>query len=116
MKPSVGRRFCVSLFMVMALLGSAVAQNSLPNFCAKIEKTTYRGWDAYKLSNGIVSLYVTPQIGGRIIQMQLGDQEHFFVNKDLEGCATNRAKTWLFPKPASGTVSVSYPITFSPSP
>ena len=69
--------------MICARLATAAAQTA--SFCTKIEKTKYRGWDAYKLTNGIVSLYVTPQIGGRIIQMQLGDQEYFFVNKDLEG-------------------------------
>jgi hypothetical protein len=52
---------------------------------ARIEKTRYRGWDAYRLTNGIISLYLTPQIGGRAIQLQLGDQEFFFVNQDLAG-------------------------------
>lgn len=55
------------------------------SYTVKIEKTRYRGWDAYKLTNGIVSLYVTPQIGGRAIQMQLGDQEFFFVNPEFAG-------------------------------
>ncbi|PYV32748.1 MAG: hypothetical protein DMG22_12210 [Acidobacteria bacterium] len=52
---------------------------------ARIEKTEYRGWKAYKLTNGIISLFVAPEIGGRAIQLQLGDQEFFFVNKDLAG-------------------------------
>ena len=39
----------------------------------------------YQLTNGIVSLLVAPQLGGRAIQMQLGDQDYFFVNKDLAG-------------------------------
>src|SRR2546425_10503744 len=52
---------------------------------ARIEKTEYRGWKAYKLTNGIISLFVAPDIGGRAIQLQLGDQEFFFVNKDLAG-------------------------------
>ena len=34
------------------------------------------------------------------------------VHKDVEACVTNRAKTWLFPKPAKGIVTVSHPITF----
>jgi hypothetical protein len=33
----------------------------------------------------LVSLFIAPQIGGRAIQLQLGDQEYFFVNKALEG-------------------------------
>jgi hypothetical protein len=69
------------------LLSSARSVMTTPNaaFPAKLEKTQYRQWDAYKLSNGLVSLYVAPEIGGRAIQLQLGDQEYFFVNRDLEG-------------------------------
>ncbi len=85
MKRSIRLRTVIGLLVASALLASAVAQTTSRDYCTRIEKTTYRGWDAYKLTNGIVSLYVTPQIGGRIIQMQLGDQEFFFVNKDLEG-------------------------------
>src|SRR5438552_2856889 len=63
--------------------GHAMAQTQ--KFPARIEKTEYRGWKAYKLSNGIISLYVAPEIGGRAIQLQLSDKELFFVNKDLAG-------------------------------
>ena len=52
---------------------------------AKIEKTQYNGWDVYRLTNGIVSLLIAPQLGGRAIQMQLGNYEYFFVNKELAG-------------------------------
>ena len=52
---------------------------------AKLEKTEYRGWNVYKLTNGIVSLIVAPDIGGRAIQLQLGNQDLFFVNPDLAG-------------------------------
>lgn len=54
-------------------------------FAAKLEKTQYRGWDVYRLTNGLVSLLVAPEIGGRAIQLQLGDEEFFFVNADLAG-------------------------------
>ncbi len=54
-------------------------------FDAKLEKTQYRGWNVYRLSNGVVNLYIAPDIGGRAIQLQLGDQEFFFVNADLAG-------------------------------
>ena len=60
----------------------AAPANSFP---ARVEKTTYKGWNAYRLTNGLVTLYVAPDIGGRAIQMQLGDQDYFFVNRDLEG-------------------------------
>ncbi len=52
---------------------------------AKIESTEYEGWKAYRLTNGIVTLYVTPEIGGRAIQLELGGQTYFFVNKQLAG-------------------------------
>lgn len=52
---------------------------------ARIEKTQYKGWDVYRLTNGIISLYIAPQIGGRAIQLRLGEKEFFFVNPDLAG-------------------------------
>lgn len=55
------------------------------SYQARIEKTEYKGWNAYCLTNGVISLYVAPDIGGRAIQLQLGDQEFFFVNHDLAG-------------------------------
>ena len=55
------------------------------SYSVHLEKTQYKGWDTYRLSNGIVSLYIAPDIGGRAIQLQLGNQEFFFVNRALEG-------------------------------
>jgi hypothetical protein len=55
------------------------------SYSAKLEKTQYKGWNVYRLTNGIISLFVAPEIGGRAIQLQLGDQEFFFVNQDLAG-------------------------------
>jgi hypothetical protein len=52
---------------------------------AKIQQMQYNGWNVYRLTNGIVSLLIAPQLGGRAIQMQLGTHEYFFVNKDLAG-------------------------------
>jgi hypothetical protein len=56
-----------------------------PSFSAKVERTQYKGWNVYRLTNGLVTLYIAPEIGGRAIQLQLGDQEYFFVNPDLAG-------------------------------
>jgi hypothetical protein len=52
---------------------------------AKLERTTFKGWNVYRLSNGIINLIVAPDIGGRAIQLQLGDQEFFFNNPDFLG-------------------------------
>lgn len=57
----------------------------VPSFEAKLESTEFDGWKAYRLTNGIITLYVTPEIGGRAIQLQLGGQSYFFVNKQFEG-------------------------------
>jgi len=55
------------------------------SYSAKLEKTQYKGWNVYRLTNGIVNLLVAPDLGGRAIQLQLGDQEYFYVNQDLAG-------------------------------
>lgn len=74
------------LFATICLsITARLAMAQTQKFPARLEKTEYRGWKAYKLSNGIINLYVAPEIGGRAIQLQLGDKELFFVNKDLAG-------------------------------
>lgn len=73
-------RSLMSHFSVRSVMAS-----SAPAFSARLEQTQYRKWNVYKLSNGLVSLYVAPELGGRAIQLQLGDHEYFFVNKSLEG-------------------------------
>jgi hypothetical protein len=52
---------------------------------ARLETINYRGWTAYRLANGLVSLTVVPDIGGRAIQLQLGETELFFVNPAFAG-------------------------------
>jgi len=52
---------------------------------ASLEKTQCRGRNAYRLSNDLVSLYVAPDIGGRAIQLQLGDHDLLFGNPELAG-------------------------------
>jgi hypothetical protein len=64
-----------------------------------LAKTEYRGWSVFKLSNGILSLMNAPDLGGRAIQLQLGDQEFFFVNPALAGrvlpeSENNRRSGW----------------------
>ena len=74
------------MFAALSLITGGVASAASPaSYPAKVERTQYRNWDVYKLSNGLISLYVAPDLGGRALQLQLGDQEFFFVNKDLAG-------------------------------
>jgi Domain of unknown function (DUF4380) len=66
-------------------VNGAQASTSASAYPARIDNTDYRGWKAYRLTNGLVSLYVVPDIGGRAIQLQIGDRELFFVNPLFAG-------------------------------
>jgi hypothetical protein len=50
-----------------------------------IERATFRGWDAFYLRNGIVTLIAVPDIGGRIMAFDLGDYPLFFIDPALAG-------------------------------
>ena len=68
------------------LLSTRLAMASpAASFPAKVERTQYKGWNVYRLTNGLITLDIAPELGGRAIQLQLGDQEYFFVNADLAG-------------------------------
>jgi len=69
---------------LLALL-AVVAMPPLDAAPASLSPSTYGGWRATSLSNGLVEVVVAPQIGGRIIQYRLGGKEFFWVNSDLKG-------------------------------
>jgi hypothetical protein len=71
---------------------SLLAQSSANPFLAHLDNIDYRGWHAIRLSNGLISLIIVPQIGGRAIQLKLGDQELFFVNPALAGKVLTEAE------------------------
>lgn len=73
--PLVGL-FCWLSCSLVVLSASAPCQ---------VSEVNYRGWKSYELANGMVSLHVVPEIGGRIIQYQLADHPFLFVNSDLAG-------------------------------
>jgi len=50
-----------------------------------IEQNTFRGWTALTLRNGWVTLVATPDIGGRIMALNLSDYPYLFVDPDLAG-------------------------------
>jgi hypothetical protein len=54
-------------------------------FTCSLAQEDYRGWKAIRLSNGIVQLFVVPEIGGRIIQFRLGSRDLFYVNPRHRG-------------------------------
>lgn len=48
-------------------------------------KVRYEGWQAIELANQFVRVTVVPEIGGRIIQLRLGEQALLYVNPRLKG-------------------------------
>jgi hypothetical protein len=50
-----------------------------------VERADYRGWQSLRLANDLVTLHVVPDIGGRVIQFQLGEHPFLWVNPDLAG-------------------------------
>ncbi len=52
---------------------------------AIVEKLNFHGWDAVKLSNGIVHALCVPEIGGRLMQFSLGPHGYLFMNPELLG-------------------------------
>lgn len=56
----------------------------LPQTCS-LTRELYCGWQALRLSNGMVDLYIVPEIGGRIIQLGFGGHEFFYVNPRHHG-------------------------------
>lgn len=64
----------------------------VPAYDARVEETEYLGWRAFRLTNGIISLFVAPDIGGRAVQLQLGEHEFFFANRKLAGQVVPEAR------------------------
>lgn len=50
-----------------------------------VNKTTFRGWDAMEMENGLIRLVAVPDIGGRIMAYDLGNVPFIFVDPDLAG-------------------------------
>ncbi len=76
----IHRRF--GFFLSLAAL---LVVSERPSLAAEAAPATYKGWKTLQLSNGLVSVEVAPQIGGRVIQLSLGDFEFFWVNEQLAG-------------------------------
>jgi len=62
----------------LAMVSAAYAQ-------CKIERENYLGWNAIKLSNGIITLHVVPEIGGRVMQLELDGHNFFSIHPKLKG-------------------------------
>ncbi len=72
----------LALVIVFGAVMPALAQG-VP--ACSLERTTYKSWKAFRLTNGLVTLTIAPEIGGRAIQYELGSHAYFFVNPELAG-------------------------------
>ena len=54
--------------------------NPVQSPACQVDVANYKGWKALRLTNGILELFVVPELGGRIIQMRLGNANFFYVN------------------------------------
>ena len=75
----MSRAYRVSLLVFCLALLLAVSAG------AEVKKAQYKGWSSLSLDNGIIEVQVVPEIGGRVIQLRLGDFEYLWVNEDLAG-------------------------------
>jgi hypothetical protein len=76
-----------SLVELLAVSGLALlaAGRSKPADGCRAERVRYLGWDAWKLTNGLITLHVVPSIGGRVIQFELGDHPFFAIHPKWTG-------------------------------
>ncbi len=65
-------------------IGSASAESTDKGVCT-VKDTTYRGWQCVEITNGLIDVVVAPELGGRIIQLRLGEAEYLWVNPKLTG-------------------------------
>jgi len=75
----------VALALALGCAPALRSQDAARPAACSLEEVHYRGWKALRLSNGLVTLHVVPQIGGRIIQAELGGRPYFWINPDTEG-------------------------------
>ena len=50
-----------------------------------VEEFDLHGWDGVRLSNGIIDAVCVPEIGGRLMQFNLGPHDYLFMNPELLG-------------------------------
>ncbi len=52
----------------------------MSKFPSRLKRDTLHGWNTVSLANGLIEVVVIPEIGGRIMQLRLGECEFFYVN------------------------------------
>jgi hypothetical protein len=61
------------------------AMSNSHNAPCSLGKVSFEGWPALELANGLLQVLVVPEIGGRIIQMRLGEEPFLYINPRLRG-------------------------------
>ena len=51
----------------------------------RVHHDTYRGWQAWRIEHGPLTLVLVPQVGGRLMGLQWHGHELSFVNPDCQG-------------------------------
>ncbi len=71
--------------IVMGALLTGLPSAASADDACRVQNVDYHGWKCVELSNGRIDVVVAPQLGGRIIQLRLGDVEVLWVNPKLAG-------------------------------
>ncbi len=77
-------RILIPLTLLMLPLGVSMGTDEPAEEC-RIEKVNYLGWETLRLSNGIITLHIVPRIGGRVIQLELGEHAYFAIHPQWKG-------------------------------
>jgi hypothetical protein len=92
-----GRGAAISLLLTAAL-GFAARPGPTSEPGVTIRQEPYLGWaDAYRVSNGPVTVSAVPAAGGRVLEFSLDGQQSFWVNPALQGKlfpVPTRPATW----------------------
>jgi hypothetical protein len=64
---------------------SVIVRKHMDTFACRLVHEKYCGWNAIQLSNGLIDLFIVPEIGGRIIQLRLGSRNLLYVNQRHQG-------------------------------
>lgn len=70
---------------ILSLLPAVAVSIARADSTCRVRDVVYNGWACKELSNGQIDVVVAPQLGGRIIQLRLGETEYLWVNPELAG-------------------------------
>jgi len=80
------------ILFILLLLTIGIA-NSAPK--AAVEKVTYRGWiDSYRITAGVYSIVVVPEIGGRVMEYSINGRNVLFESREEFGKTYPVTKEW----------------------